>query len=179
MGGVSDEVADNTVIPVQPQPPQSPQSVQIPMSPLAQPPPTAFSINSSRSQEDIYNFDEANEDLEVEVTNGGLVKRLSRNFETIATGGDSTNPLLLTNHNSNVTDPRSLSDQTDNGNGYHSELRNTINNFRSKLVLTEARKIDPKYSFSRWIPSFGHPEKQSSSEYRRGIVEQFPPATAI
>lgn len=112
--------------------PKTPQ----PMSPLAMlPSPPVFHCGSpnDRSIDDIYNFDEVNEDLENEEAEEdaqGVVNRRSNLPGLTQNQGDS-NPLLL-NGTVNVV-PGSVSDSREGNLDFQNELRATINNFKSEF----------------------------------------------
>lgn len=128
--------ANMKMIPV----PRTPQ----PMSPLAvvsQQQPPVFSESISRSIDDIYSFDEVNEEETDEAntnpSNPGVITN-RRNQLPVEIGGNTSNggdsnPLLVNGTVNVATD--SVSDRLEGINGtLQQELRATINNFKSELV---------------------------------------------
>lgn len=114
--------------------PKTPQ----PMSPLAiaQPQPV---FQDASSVDDIYNFDEANEDLEneEEVAKNQSVANRRSNLPGLTKSGDS-NPLLY--QNGTVSNADSVSDPVDKNLAFQSELRATINNFKSEYLNLSGSK---------------------------------------
>lgn len=154
VGGTSDEVEDNSsnggvittantnqqqqqqqqhqanmmMIPL----PKMPQ----PMSPLAmeqpQQPPNYDRNEQEASIEDIYSFDEVDEDGEGEKETGSspsMTANRRSNVPGLPNSGDS-NPLLLNGSVNVVTD--SVSDRLDGNVAFQNELKATINNFKSE-----------------------------------------------